>query len=90
MRCDNCSRDATQINETYQLCSRCYTVKYSTMNIDGETMSLPEAFKLQREKSGLARKEGESMTDWSGRCRAWAGKQGSYGASAVKIFGGKA
>jgi hypothetical protein len=42
------------------------------MNIDGETMSLPEAFKLQLKKSGLARKEGESMTDWSGRCKAWA------------------
>ena len=70
MTCDNCSRDATQINETYQLCSRCYTVKYSTMNIDGKTMSVPEAFKLQLEKLGLNRKEGETMSDWSKRCQA--------------------
>ena len=74
MNCDNCGRIATQINETYQLCSRCYTVKYSTMNINGKTMSVPEAFKLQLKKSGLARKEGESMTDWSNRCRAWSNK----------------
>ena len=37
-------------------------------------MSVPEAFKLQLKKSGLARKEGESMTDWSNRCRAWSNK----------------
>jgi len=53
-------------------------------------MKVPAAFKLQLEKMGLGRKEGESMADWSGRCRAWAGKQGSYGAVAEKFFGGKA
>jgi hypothetical protein len=40
------------------------------MNIDGKTMSVPEAFKLQLEKQGLNRKEGETMSDWSKRCQA--------------------
>lgn len=72
MRCDNCARDATQISETYQLCSRCYTIQYSTMRIDGKTMGIPEAFKLQLEKMGLNRKDGESVSDWSNRCQTYA------------------
>ena len=90
MRCDNCARDATQIREEYQLCDRCYTVRFSTMTIDGKKMKVTEALKLQLEKMGLNRKEGETMADWCGRCRAWASKQGSYGAVAEKFFGGKA
>ena len=72
MRCDNCERDATQAHEMYQLCSRCYTIKYSTMRIDGKTMSIPEAFKLQLEKMGLNRKDGETLLDWSNRCQTYA------------------
>ena len=72
MTCDNCERRATQIREEHQLCSRCYTVKYSTINISGKNMKVKDALKLQLEKMGLGRKEGESMTDWSGRCRVSA------------------
>ena len=74
MNCDNCGRIATQINDLYQLCSRCYTVKYSTINVDGKTMGVPEAFKLQLEKMGLNRKDGETMADWSKRCQAFTKK----------------
>ena len=74
MRCDDCSKDATQIREEYQLCDRCYTVRHSTMIYDGEKMSVPKALKLKLENMGLGREEGESMDDWSGRCKAWAGK----------------
>ena len=84
MKCDNCSRDATQINEMYQLCNRCYTVKYSTINISGKNMKVKDALKFQLEKMGLGRKEGESMADWCNRCRAWASKT-PYG----KILEGK-
>tara|TARA_R100001143_G_scaffold546_1_gene1294 strand:- start:91 stop:237 length:147 start_codon:yes stop_codon:yes gene_type:complete len=35
-------------------------------------MKAPAALKLQLEKMGLGRKEGESMADWCGRCRVWA------------------
>jgi hypothetical protein len=48
-------------------------------------MKVPTAFKLQLEKMGLGRKEGESMADWSGRCRTWASPT-KYG----KILEGKA
>jgi len=85
MTCDNCGRKATQINDLYQLCSRCYTVKYSTINISGKNMKVKDALKLQLEKMGLGRKEGESMADWSGRCRTWASPT-KYG----KILEGKA
>ena len=74
MTCDNCGRIATQIREEYQLCSRCYTVKYSTINISGKNMKVKDAFKLQLEKMGLGRKDGESMADWCNRCRVWASK----------------
>ena len=74
MSCDNCAKDATQIRKEFQLCDRCYTVKYSTMTIDGEKMSLPDAFKLQLGKLGLGRKEGESIDQWSSRCKAWTNK----------------
>ena len=90
MTCDNCGKKATQIREEYQLCDRCYTKRFSTITIDGKNMKVPAAFKLQLEKMGLGRKEGESMADWCNRCRAWASKQGSYGAVAEKFFGGKA
>ena len=85
MTCDNCERRATQINDLYQLCSRCYTVKYSTINISGKNMKVKDALKFQLEKMGLGRKEGESMADWCNRCRAWASKT-PYG----KILEGKA
>tara|TARA_R110000744_G_scaffold78222_1_gene154202 strand:+ start:920 stop:1087 length:168 start_codon:yes stop_codon:yes gene_type:complete len=44
------------------------------MTIDGEKMSLPDAFKLQLGKLGLGRKEGESIDQWSSRCKAWTNK----------------
>jgi len=72
MTCDNCGRKATQINDLYQLCSRCYTVEYSTINISGKNMKVKDALKLQLEKMELGRKEGESIADWCGRCRVWA------------------
>jgi len=72
MTCDNCGRKATQTREEYQLCDRCYTKRFSTITIDGNNMKAPTALKLQLEKMGLGRKEGESMTDWSGRCRVSA------------------
>ena len=85
MTCDNCGKKATQIREEYQLCDRCYTKRFSTITIDGKSMKVPAAFKLQLEKMGLGRKEGESMADWCNRCRAWASKT-PYG----KILEGKA
>jgi len=60
-------------------------VKYSTINISGKNMKVKDALKLQLEKMGLGRKEGESMADWCGRCRAWTSKT-PYG----KILEGKA
>jgi len=85
MTCDDCGRIATQTREEYQLCDRCYTKRFSTITIDGKNMKVSEAFKLQLEKVGLGRKEGESMADWCGRCRAWASPT-KYG----KILEGKA
>jgi len=85
MTCDNCGRIATQIREEYQLCDRCYTKRFSTITIDGKIMKAPAALKLQLEKMGLGRKEGESMADWCNRCRVWASKT-PYG----KILEGKA
>ena len=72
MTCDNCERRATQIREEHQLCNRCYTVKYSTINISGKNMKVKDALKLQLEKMELGRKEGESIADWCDRCRVWA------------------
>jgi tRNA U54 and U55 pseudouridine synthase Pus10 len=72
MTCENCGRIATQIREEYQLCDRCYTKRFSTITINGKNMKAPAALKLQLEKMGLGRKEGESMADWCGRCRVWA------------------
>jgi len=84
MTCDNCGRKATQTREEYQLCDRCYTKRFSTITIDGNNMKVPTAFKLQLEKMGLGRKDGESMADWSSRCRTWASPT-KYG----KILEGK-
>ena len=74
MKCDNCGRMATQTREEYQLCDRCYTKRFSTITIDGKTMNILNGLKLQLEKNGLGREEGESMQDWSDRCRAWTNK----------------
>ena len=74
MNCDNCGRMATQTREEYQLCDRCYTKRFSTITIDGKTMNILNGLKLQLEKNGLGREEGESMTDWGNRCRAWTNK----------------
>ena len=71
MRCESCGKPATQIREIYSYCDRCWARKFS------RTSGVPflEALKASLEKMGLTREEGETIDQWSKRCRAVTPKQ---------------
>ena len=48
------------------------------MTVDGVKMGVTDGFKAVLEKNGLGREEGESMSDWSARCKAWV-RETSFG-----------
>ena len=65
MRCESCGKPATQIREMYSYCDRCWARKYS------KTRGVPflVALKDSLERMGMSRKDGESIEQWSNRCR---------------------
>ena len=65
MRCESCGKPATQIREMYSYCDRCWARKYS------KTGGVPflVALKDSLERMGMSRKDGESIEQWSNRCR---------------------
>ena len=71
MRCESCGTTATQIRDEYSYCNRCWAKKYST------TGGVPflKVLKDSLDKMGLSRKEGETIDQWSKRCRAVTPKQ---------------
>ena len=71
MRCESCGTTATQIRDEYSYCSRCWAKKYSTTGGDPFLKVLKDSL----DKMGLSRKEGETIDQWSKRCRAVTPKQ---------------
>ena len=66
MRCESCGKDnPTQVNEQYSLCDHCWASKFS------KTSGVPfrTVLKESLEKMGMMRKEGETIEQWSNRCR---------------------
>lgn len=70
--CCQCQRPATQIE--HQLCDRCWVIKYSKQNVDGESIPFTEWFKNSRG----AKKQDESREEWFERCE-WQAKSGIVG-----------
>ena len=66
MRCEGCGNPATQIRETYSYCDRCWARKFSMTN----GVPFLDALKDSLGKMGLTRKEGETIDQWSKRCKA--------------------
>ena len=66
MRCESCGKEnPTQVNEQYSLCDHCWARKFS------KTSGVPfrTVLKESLEKMGMMRKEGETIEQWSNRCR---------------------
>ena len=70
MRCESCGEPAKQIRETFSYCERCYARKFSTLKINGVEKPFLIVLKEQLDKMGLGRKEGETIDQWSKRCKA--------------------
>ena len=66
MRCESCGKPATQIREEYSYCDRCWARKYS------KTGGVPflEVLKTTLGEMCLTREDGETMDQWSKRCKA--------------------
>ena len=65
MRCEGCGKPATQIRDEYSYCDRCWAAKFS------KTGGVPfrTVLKESLEKMGMMRKDGETIEQWSNRCR---------------------
>ncbi len=70
MRCESCGKPATQIREEFSYCERCHSKRFSTIKINGVEKPFLIVLKEQLDKMGLSRKEGETIDQWSKRCRA--------------------
>ena len=66
MRCESCGKPATQIREMYSYCDRCWARNYSKTN----GVPFLDALKDSLGKMGLTRKDGETIDQWSKRCKA--------------------
>jgi DNA-directed RNA polymerase subunit RPC12/RpoP len=75
MRCESCGKPATQIREEFSYCERCHSKRFSTIKINGVEKPFLIVLKEQLDKMGLSRKEGETIDQWSKRCRAVTPKQ---------------
>ena len=71
MRCESCGKPATQIREMYSYCDRSWARNYSKTN----GVPFLDALKDSLGKMGLPRKEGETIDQWSKRCKASTPKQ---------------
>jgi hypothetical protein len=65
MRCESCGESATQIRDEYSYCDKCWARKFSTTG----GVPFKQVLKEGLEKIGMMRKDGESIDQWSKRCR---------------------
>ena len=70
MRCERCGKPATQIRDAYSYCDHCWTRRYGTIRTNGEAKHFLKALNEVLGNMGLSRQEGETMEQWTERCRA--------------------
>tara|TARA_R110002167_G_scaffold13429_2_gene55942 strand:+ start:364 stop:606 length:243 start_codon:yes stop_codon:yes gene_type:complete len=68
MKCQFCEKKATHINPA-SVCDFHYVEAYSTQMIDGVRVPFKKMLKDQLEKSGMWKKEDETLEQWYDRCK---------------------